>query len=196
MTVQDPATPPVGKSLSFEKSESAEDDLGVQSTEEFGIATPRGNTAPLPPESTAKSNGSPEDTTKFHSEVDDDYDLLAMDKVLMAKAIMGHDMTECVGAVELARSVGRYKDLLKVDVMEVYSPERVTKLCEKHGLRPGCSLDLTNEYDFDKATDRQKACNILKRDEPLLLIGSPPCTYFSVLNELNKTMNKSNPEWI
>ena len=54
------------------------------------------------------------------------------------------------------------------------SPERVAKLYADHGLKPGCSLDLTNGYDFDTIADRRKAWDIVKRDLPLLFIWSPP----------------------
>ena len=55
---------------------------------------------------------------------------------------------------------------------------------------------MTNGCDFDKASDRKRAWDIVLRDEPLLLIGSPPCTYFSVLNELNKYLNRNDPRWL
>ena len=77
--------------------------------------------------------------------------------------------------------------------MEMYSPERFAKLCKQYGLSPGCSLDLANGFDFDTAADRKRAWDTVHRDEPLLLIGSPPCTYFSVLNELNKHLNRNHP---
>ena len=34
------------------------------------------------------------------------------------------------------------------------------------------------------------------RDKPKLVIGSPPCTYFSRLQELNKHMYRSNAAWM
>jgi hypothetical protein len=87
-------------------------------------------------------------------------------------------------------------EVLGVDIVEMYSRERVAKLCKQFGLSPGCSLDLTNGFDFDTASDRKRAWDIVHRDEPLLLIGSPPCTYFSVLKESNKHLNRDNPVWI
>ena len=44
-----------------------------------------------------------------------------------------------------------------VDIMEVYSPERVAKLVVKFGLVAGASLDLTNGYDLDFVFGRQGA---------------------------------------
>ena len=70
------------------------------------------------------------------------------------------------------------------------------KLCKKHELTPGCSLDFTNGYDFDKAADRERAWEIIKRDKPHTVVGSPPCTYFSALQELNKCLCKDAPVWM
>ena len=108
------------------------------------------------------------------------------DSFLLSRAVLGADMTELAGpeAVDCISAV--VGELLSKDIMEVYSPERVAALCGKFGLRPGCSLDVTNGFDFDTAADRQRAWDVVKRDEPLLVIGSPPCTYFSMLMELNK----------
>ena len=67
-----------------------------------------------------------------------------------------------IGPESVSR-IGKVVDeVLGVDIMEMYSPERVAKLCKR--------------YDFDTAADRKRAWDIVHRDEPLLLIGSPPCT--------------------
>ena len=31
---------------------------------------------------------------------------------------------------------------------------------------------------------------------PLLVVGSPPCTYFTALNELNKHLHRNDPVWL
>ena len=80
--------------------------------------------------------------------------------------------------------------------MEVYSPERVAKLCGDYGLQPGASLDLTNGFDFDTFADRKRAWDTVEKDEPLLIIGSPPCTYFSALQELNKHLHAGDAQWM
>ena len=36
--------------------------------------------------------------------------------------------------------------ILGVDVSEIYSPERVAKVCKAFGLEPGSSMDLTNGW--------------------------------------------------
>ena len=74
-------------------------------------------------------------------------------------------------------------------VSELYSVPRATKL-----LRPSMSLGkgLTfylcgdidgRSWDFLKATDRREAMARIREQKPYLVIGSPPCTAFSRLNE-------------
>ena len=64
-------------------------------------------------------------------------------------------------------------------VAEVYSPPRVAIEAEKFGLQPGWSMDLTNGWDFRQKEDRERAKKYVEEEKPLLLIGSPMCTYFS-----------------
>ena len=72
-------------------------------------------------------------------------------------------------------------------VAEVYSPPRVIELAQQFGLRRGFALDLTNGWDFTLASDRARALKLLRRDRPVLLIGSPPCTVWSTLQNLMLT---------
>ena len=72
-----------------------------------------------------------------------------------------------------------------VDITEIYSPERVTQACRKQNLVPGSSLDLTTGWDFSLKDHRDKAFNVIRHEKPKLLIGSPPCTYFYILQNLN-----------
>ena len=82
----------------------------------------------------------------------------------MTKIVLGHDMSECVSPTAAMRVAETARHLLSADIMEMYSPERVTKMCKKFGLQAGCSLDLTNGFNFDLAADRSKAWQILERD--------------------------------
>ena len=86
--------------------------------------------------------------------------------------------------------------LLRVDLTEVYSPERVNKLARRFGLVVGHSLDLTNGWDFRKADDRRRAWNLLKKTQPYMVIGSPPCTLFSMLQELNVARHGKDDAWM
>ena len=76
------------------------------------------------------------------------------------------------------------------NIAEVYSPPRVVTVAEAAGLRGGFSLDLTVPYqgeywDFTKKSCRDRALDLLRKDRPYLLIGSPPCTAWSNLQNLN-----------
>ena len=86
---------------------------------------------------------------------------------------------------------------LNSDVAEVFSPPRIAQEAglRKYGgkvLRPGWSLDLTmreqgtgKAWDFSKEEMRKKAMKLARESKPFLVIGSPPCTAFSKLQNLN-----------
>ena len=84
----------------------------------------------------------------------------------------------------------------RVDIMEIHSPKRVAELAVKFGLVAGACLDLTTGYDFDSREDQERAWNIVRTDKPALLIGSPPCTYFSMLQELHIAVPGKNDDWM
>ena len=89
-------------------------------------------------------------------------------------------------------SVVRKKLGCKNDVSEVYSPPRIVTVAEAAGLRGGFSLDLTapdcNGYvwDFSERDCRERARRLMREQKPYLLIGSPPCTAWSNLQNLNR----------
>ena len=62
------------------------------------------------------------------------------------------------------------RQLLGVDVMEVFSPERVGKLCKEYGLDQGLAMDIKSGYDFDNADDRKRFWEAAIRDKPTLVI--------------------------
>ena len=37
--------------------------------------------------------------------------------------------------------------------MQVFSPERVGKMCKEYGLEQGMAMDIKNGYDFDLKSD-------------------------------------------
>ena len=93
---------------------------------------------------------------------------------------------------------GKYKrersKALKAVVSEIYSPPRVTnaaKLLPELRLIPGFGLDLTvadhggKLWDFDSKVMRERAMEKVKREKPLLLVGSPMCTAFSTWQRIN-----------
>ena len=82
-------------------------------------------------------------------------------------------------------------------VVELFSPPRVTKelgtamvgrACPN--LTAGSTFDLCSDesggpYDFRKAGDRQRCRERIRAEQPWLVIGSPPCTWWSSLMAIN-----------
>ena len=52
---------------------------------------------------------------------------------------------------------GLIRELMTVDVVEAYSPPRVTLEAKKFGLEPGEAWDLTNGWDFNRKDHQEKA---------------------------------------
>ena len=72
------------------------------------------------------------------------------------------------------------------DITEVFSPPRIAEAAKEFGLIPGESMDLATGWDFSKAADRRRAIEQIKTQKPFVIVGSPPCTLFSILQGLNK----------
>ena len=103
------------------------------------------------------------------------------------------------GQQKLVDSAGRVDRFLKkygseapFHVTEIYSPPRVVKMAKKMGLVPGLSLDLTTideddgqPWDFSKKEKRDKARDLVRNKKHLLLVLSPMCTAFSILQRMN-----------
>ena len=85
---------------------------------------------------------------------------------------------------------------MRVDITEVYSPEKVAPVTKEFGLVSGSSMDLTNRWDFECEDHKRLAWKRVREESLYLLIGSPPCTYFSVLQELNKAVHGNKPGWL
>ena len=75
---------------------------------------------------------------------------------------------------------------------KLYSPPRVATIASEMGLHPGASYDLLTHdenckpWDFDDVTQRQRCKQRISKEKPYLLIGSPMCTAFSSLQNLNR----------
>ena len=84
------------------------------------------------------------------------------------------------------------------DVAEVYSQPRIAQeagLREYGGTRltPGWSLDLTLDdpltqkpWDLGKKSVRDRVKKLVVEAKPFMLIGSPPCTMFSSMQNLRR----------
>ena len=79
---------------------------------------------------------------------------------------------------------------------EIFSPERMTTVCKQYGLIPGQAMDIKNGFDFDLAAKRKKTWDSILPDKPKLVIGSPPGTFLSRLQELNKHMYRNDAAWM
>ena len=82
------------------------------------------------------------------------------------------------------------------DVTEVFSQPRIAAMASRMGLTPGRSLDLKTGWDFSKRSDRKKAIELVVSEKPWLVVGSPPCTVFSMLQNLNKHKYGGDSEWM
>ena len=70
------------------------------------------------------------------------------------------------------------------DLAELYSPPSLAKEAAKYNLMAGASMDLTNGWDFNLKTHRDAAERYVRKVKPKLLIGSPECRMFSMLQNL------------
>ena len=115
----------------------------------------------------------------------------------------------------LVRSLGgaqgkyqREKKAATNRLAEIYSPPRISaaaKLLPSLGCLPGFALDLTTNdengcpWNFDKVEQRRKAWELLERERPMLLVGTPMCTAFSTwqaINDLKRDPEEVNREKI
>ena len=70
-------------------------------------------------------------------------------------------------------------------VAEVYNPGKFVGRAPKHDLLPGEAFDLELGDDLLKADVQQMVVDYLKTIKPGLVVASPPCTLFSILQNLN-----------
>ena len=60
-----------------------------------------------------------------------------------------------------------------VDIMEIYSPPRVTEVCRKYSLEPGESLNLETRWDLSDRGEQRRARELVRARAPYLIICSP-----------------------
>ena len=77
-----------------------------------------------------------------------------------------------------------------VDVMEVFSPGRFTRKTGAFDLRGGMALDLRTGSNLSEPEQVKKAWEIWEESRPVLLVMSPMCKAFSVLQNLSKDSEK------
>jgi len=85
---------------------------------------------------------------------------------------------------------GTEPSIARLKVTDFFSPPRVTEqlgaLPDLTALAPGSTFDLRAEkdgrsWDFLRADHRQEVRQRIAQERPYLVVGSPPCTDFSVL---------------
>ena len=59
------------------------------------------------------------------------------------------------------------------DIMEIYSPPRVTEVCRKYWLEPSESLDLKSGWDLSDRGEQQRAQALVGSRAPCLVICFP-----------------------
>ena len=98
------------------------------------------------------------------------------------------DLDEAHGVGELRvkeKDQQRAQVVMGVDVTEVYSPERVTAMAQRMGMKGGWAFDLTTAdedgrpWNLSDPVMQKKAMKKIIEDDPFVLIGSPPCTALS-----------------
>jgi len=71
-------------------------------------------------------------------------------------------------------------------VAELYNPNRFKDRLDRYGLCPGQAFDLKLGHDLTSAGMRQEVRRYVQQMKPGLVVISPPCTLFSLLQNLTK----------
>ena len=98
------------------------------------------------------------------------------------------DIEDILAVEEAAKLLG------SVDISEVYSPERFKAVAGAFGLSSGLAADLRTGWDFNYAEHRSAAREQLHHDRPYLLVASPMCAKFSILQHLVKYGSEEEKE--
>ncbi len=126
-------------------------------------------------------------------EEDDDTDMLSL--MLLIGESQSAEIAQSAEIEELYNVLKQMgmTSLKRNDVSEIYSRPRVMAYAQKLGLAPGFALDLCTAdpndgtpWDFDVPARRDKVLLRVQTEQPKLLIGSPMCTAFSLLQDLSK----------
>ena len=124
------------------------------------------------------------------------------DEKVVSQAILGKNLHGIYSNKRVLLAVNRQSfehmsaQFASTDVMEVSSPERVGNVCKQFRFEQGLAMDINSGYNFDLAAERAKCWAAIEKEKPPRVIGSPPCTLFSRLQELNKHMYKDSRGWM
>ena len=73
-----------------------------------------------------------------------------------------------------------------VHIVELFSPPRVAVEADKFGLKTGLSIDLLTGWDLTDKKQQKQVMEYIERVKPMVVVGSPPCTMFSQLQNLTE----------
>ena len=92
---------------------------------------------------------------------------------------------------------GQSPEARRYKVMELFSPPRITKECEKKGIQTTSipAFDLTEGWDFFNAGHRKEFWRVLEEEQPDLVVMTPECRGFSQMMNVNwERMNAEDVE--
>ena len=70
-------------------------------------------------------------------------------------------------------------------VVEIFNPHRFAPHCNRSGLLAAAAFDLELGHELLQPKVREQVKNYIKEVRPGLVILSPPCTLFSVMQNTN-----------
>ena len=97
------------------------------------------------------------------------------------------------------KAFSKYADVLGLSqkqarvVAEVYNPNRFADEARKQGLIPGQAFDLELGHDLLDKRTRKEVKRYITTVKPGLLIVSPPCVLFTILQNLSMKKRSNNP---
>ena len=94
-----------------------------------------------------------------------------------------------ISMLEVEQITTLLTEMCAVDVMEIFSPPRFCHMATQLGLKPGYSIDLDTGWNLSDKTQQRELWQLMEREEPELLTGSPPCTPWCKLMNLNPPKN-------
>jgi hypothetical protein len=127
-------------------------------------------------------------------------ELTEPDLIDALKSVPKKVRAEATELMELFLVHGVSPEMAKAKVVELYSPPRVTKELGRVRslyLSAGSTFDLIADasgkvWNFLLAEDRARCRRQLAKEKPYLVIGSPPCTQYTRLQNLNR--NRVDPK--
>lgn len=78
-------------------------------------------------------------------------------------------------------------------VMEVFCPPRLVAEAQARGLKAGISLDKDTGWNANLSSEKRHACALLQKHRPWLLLVSPECRMYSIMQR-NCNQKKMDPK--